>query len=316
MAPIQPQPRAEGTANPNDPTLRPGPDTTTQAGADQLPPCRAGQPCAGDLRFEISDLRTANEPNMRVVTNPRATEGAAEGLTQLASPTTALAEGARSAGATTHLLPSGAATAAVRLAVDGGRARGAQGCVPRGTRNQQCHHVALSGNSRISRAKQHVSLRGTRQVSCCGTTIREGLEMAHLRFEMEGVDPARRIPERPTPHRRSRMATAARSARRAMGKAVGAAIAALAVTGCKSPDQTAAVLTTLERGRARGQLTVTTDGRLGLGQATTFWAGASGSTVAFSGDIDFSEGAQPTSSATPVWGQSPAGPAAATETTP
>lgn len=100
---------------------------------------------------------------------------------------------------------------------------------------------------------------------------------------------------------------AARFARRAMGKAVLAAIGAIAVTGCKSPDQTASVLATLERGKARGHATLTTDGRLGVGQATTFWAGASGSTLAFDGQIDFSEGAQPPAGGQPTaWGQLPA----------
>lgn len=80
---------------------------------------------------------------------------------------------------------------------------------------------------------------------------------------------------------------AARFARRAMGKAIGAAIAAIAAGGCKSPDQTASVLATLERGRAEGHLTVTTSGAVGVGQKTTLWAGAEGTTVAFDGSVNF-----------------------------
>lgn len=106
------------------------------------------------------------------------------------------------------------------------------------------------------------------------------------------------------------MAKAESAARRAMGKAVLAAIAAVAATGCKTPDQTASVLATLERGRAEGHLTVTTSGAVGVGQKTTLWAGADGTTVAFDGSVNFDpEGRQATP--LPPTGQ---GPATSTET--
>jgi len=57
--------------------------------------------------------------------------------------------------------------------------------------------------------------------------------------------------------------------------------------GCKSPDQTAALLDTLQQGHATGNLTLTSDGRLAVGMEQAFSLGANKSAVAFDGHIDF-----------------------------
>jgi hypothetical protein len=61
------------------------------------------------------------------------------------------------------------------------------------------------------------------------------------------------------------------------------------MTGCESQERTQDVLLMLERGKARGHLTVTTSAQLAAGQQIKFFVGAGDTTVAFDGDIDFGD---------------------------
>ena len=58
---------------------------------------------------------------------------------------------------------------------------------------------------------------------------------------------------------------------------------------CQSPDRTQETLLFLQRGEARGHLSVATDGQLTVGSATELYLGARRTTIAFDGDIDFSK---------------------------
>lgn len=68
-----------------------------------------------------------------------------------------------------------------------------------------------------------------------------------------------------------------------------AVLACLAFAGCADENQMETTLRALERGKARGQLILTSDGRVSIDQQVSFGFGARGATLAFSGDIDFSD---------------------------
>ncbi|MCH8854550.1 MAG: hypothetical protein IID41_18135 [Planctomycetes bacterium] len=72
-----------------------------------------------------------------------------------------------------------------------------------------------------------------------------------------------------------------------------AALACLAFTGasagCANENQMETTLQALERGKAQGQLILTSDGRVSVDQQVSFGFGARGATLAFSGKIDFSD---------------------------
>lgn len=293
MATTKPHHRAEVTADQDDPRLRPGPDTNPRAGADQPP--------TGDLRFEKSrsqrgGVQGAGHPNMTNAARAAARVPAGRSRRRATPPANPEDQG----------WPSG------------------------GRDHIQVPQDGTCRNKRISREKRQVTRGGTRQVPASGTTMRKGFEMAlPVGSSRCGNSPTTMLRDRAgrsaEDRERARMAAreqaegdrdrtfgdpagngtameverrrppAARFARRAMGKAVLAAIGAVAAGGCKSPDQTASVLATLERGRAEGHLTVTTSGAVGVGQKTTLWAGADGTTVAFDGSVDFDpEGRQAT----------------------
>lgn len=63
---------------------------------------------------------------------------------------------------------------------------------------------------------------------------------------------------------------------------------ACASAGCADENQMETTLRALERGKARGQLILTSDGRVSIDQQVSFGFGARGATLAFSGKIDFS----------------------------
>jgi hypothetical protein len=57
--------------------------------------------------------------------------------------------------------------------------------------------------------------------------------------------------------------------------------------GCKTQQQTSDTLRILKDGKARGHLTLATDGRVGVGMDNNFYIGAKDTSIAFDGDIDF-----------------------------
>ena len=59
------------------------------------------------------------------------------------------------------------------------------------------------------------------------------------------------------------------------------------LSGCKSPDQTAAVMAALQQGHAAGELTLTTGGKMAAGLDHAFYLGAKDAALTFSGRIDF-----------------------------
>ena len=67
-----------------------------------------------------------------------------------------------------------------------------------------------------------------------------------------------------------------------------ATLACLAFTGCANENQMETTLKALERGKATGQLILTSDGRVSVDQQISFGIGASRSSLSFSGKIDFS----------------------------
>ena len=67
-----------------------------------------------------------------------------------------------------------------------------------------------------------------------------------------------------------------------------ATMACLAFTGCANENQMETTLKALERGKATGQLILTSDGRVSVDQQISFGFGASRSSLSFSGNIDFS----------------------------
>ncbi len=60
------------------------------------------------------------------------------------------------------------------------------------------------------------------------------------------------------------------------------------LAGCSDRNQTQDVLSALERGQAAGELVLTSNGRVGVGQATSFWLGAEQASVSFSGRVNYS----------------------------
>ena len=68
-----------------------------------------------------------------------------------------------------------------------------------------------------------------------------------------------------------------------------AAAMAFTLFGCNDPNSMEMTLQALERGKARGQLVLTTDGRVSVNQEINFGIGAAGSRLGFSGNIDFSD---------------------------
>ena len=60
-------------------------------------------------------------------------------------------------------------------------------------------------------------------------------------------------------------------------------------TGCKSQDSTMLALATLQEGKARGHISLTTGGAFSAGQQTEFFLGARNTHFAFDGDINFAE---------------------------
>ena len=57
--------------------------------------------------------------------------------------------------------------------------------------------------------------------------------------------------------------------------------------GCSDPVKQANTLEMLQQGKAKGNLVLTTDGRVSVGQSTTFWLGGDGTAVSFTGEIDY-----------------------------
>ena len=64
-------------------------------------------------------------------------------------------------------------------------------------------------------------------------------------------------------------------------------LSCIELPGCQDATQNQNVLTFLEKGGARGHLTVTSDAGLSGGMTTEFFGGARGTRVAFDGDIDY-----------------------------
>lgn len=60
-------------------------------------------------------------------------------------------------------------------------------------------------------------------------------------------------------------------------------------SGCESSQQNENTLTFLQKAKATGHVTITTTGAVSVGQNLSFFAGAHGTTVAFDGNIDFSD---------------------------
>lgn len=66
-------------------------------------------------------------------------------------------------------------------------------------------------------------------------------------------------------------------------------VGACLMSGCRSTDQTAAVMQTLQQGKAEGHLVLTTPGAVSVGERTEFFIGAMGTSLSFDGEIDFSD---------------------------
>jgi len=62
----------------------------------------------------------------------------------------------------------------------------------------------------------------------------------------------------------------------------------LPLGGCADAESTQITLDRLERGGARGHLTLTAGGPPGVGASNHFYLGPPSATLAFDGDIDFS----------------------------
>lgn len=79
------------------------------------------------------------------------------------------------------------------------------------------------------------------------------------------------------------------------GKLFGGTLLAIGLlvvcSGCASVDRTGAVMQTLQQGKAKGHLVLTTPGAVSVGMQNEWFIGARGSTLAFDGDIDFSDAA-------------------------
>lgn len=75
-----------------------------------------------------------------------------------------------------------------------------------------------------------------------------------------------------------------------IGTMLGAGMIALTLCfGCADPNKIETTLQALERGKATGQLILSTDGRISASQQVSLGIGAAGSSLVFSGKIDFSE---------------------------
>ena len=68
-----------------------------------------------------------------------------------------------------------------------------------------------------------------------------------------------------------------------------AAFAAALCLGCNDPNRMETTLRALERGKAEGQLVLTSDGRVSIDQQISFGFGASRSSLSFSGKINFND---------------------------
>lgn len=93
---------------------------------------------------------------------------------------------------------------------------------------------------------------------------------------------------KPQPNAAAKKKTGLKASAKALGAALLLGMAGVSA-GCKSPDQTHVLLTTLAEGKARGHLVVTTGGQASAGQTVEFFLGAKGSTASFDGDINFAE---------------------------
>lgn len=63
----------------------------------------------------------------------------------------------------------------------------------------------------------------------------------------------------------------------------------IATGGCTDSERTADLMTFLERGHAEGELQVGSQGAVSIGATNEFFLGLKGTTINFSGKIDFKE---------------------------
>ena len=68
-----------------------------------------------------------------------------------------------------------------------------------------------------------------------------------------------------------------------------AGLVTLACLGCNDPNTMETTLQALERGKAQGQLILTSDGRVSVDQRISFGLGAGKAALSFSGNIDFND---------------------------
>jgi len=75
----------------------------------------------------------------------------------------------------------------------------------------------------------------------------------------------------------------------AIGNAILAFVLGVLGLGCQNQQTYDQTLATLQQGKARGHLVVTTDGKLGFGASQTFFGGANAGSLSFDGDVDFAD---------------------------